>query len=109
MTGRSNALALPFLDVRKQPRNSLAAGETDALGKLALIHQQVHGRRAEACQVADLFTADESGGHVAGGTANLLVTVFCGFHRKNSEKSKVFPIKTDRMIMQSGIARQVAA
>ena len=35
------------------------------LAGLVLIHQQVHGRRAEAGQVADLFTADESGGHVA--------------------------------------------
>jgi hypothetical protein len=45
MTGRSNALALPFLDVGKQPRYSLAARESDCFRELALIHQQVNGCR----------------------------------------------------------------
>ena len=90
MTGRSDALPLPFLDVRKQPRNSLAAGETDALGKLFLTHQQVNGRSAKPGQVADFPPADEPGWHVAsevtfGGSIETAgVAGVAGFHSQTS-------------------------
>ena len=96
MTGRSDTLPLPFLDVCQIPRYSFAARETDACGKLALIHQQINGRRAKAGKMADLPATDEPGWHVAGEIAlgGISENIFrC--HGESLLKTKGFPVEAD--------------